>query len=41
MEVALINHLKEIEIENDCLKKMYAKEGLKSDILRDAMSKKW
>ncbi len=41
MDAALITRLKELEIENARLKKMYADECLKSDILQDAMSKKW
>ncbi len=41
MDAALITRLKELQIENARLKKMYADECLKSDILQDAMSKKW
>ncbi len=41
MDAALITRLKELEVENARLKKMYAEERLKSDILQDAMSKKW
>lgn len=41
MDAALITRLKELEIENARLKKMYADECLKSDILQDALSKKW
>jgi len=41
MDAALISRLKELEVENARLKKMYAEERLKSDILQDAMSKKW
>ena len=33
--------VKELEVENARLKKMYADECLKSDILQDAMTKKW
>jgi len=40
MDTALITRLKELEIENPRLKKMYADECLKSNILQDAMSKK-
>ena len=39
MDAALITRLKELEIENARLKKMYADECLKSDILQDAISK--
>jgi putative transposase len=41
MDAALISRLKELEVENTRLKKMYADECLKSDILQDAISKKW
>lgn len=41
MDASLITRLKELEAENTRLKKMYAEERLKSDILQDAMSKKW
>ena len=41
MDASLIARLKELEVENARLKKMYADECLKSDILQDAMSKKW
>ncbi len=41
MDASLITCLKELEAENARLKKMYAEERLKSDILQDAMSKKW
>ena len=41
MDATLISRLKELEVENARLKKMSADECLKSDILQDAMSKKW
>ena len=41
MDASLITRLKELEAENARLKKMYAEERLKSDILQDAMTKKW
>lgn len=41
MDASLITRLKELEAEKARLKKMYAEERLKSDILQDAMSKKW
>ena len=41
MDASLIARLKELEVENARLKKMYADECLKSDILQDAMTKKW
>ena len=40
MDASLISRLKELETENARLK-MYADECLKSDILQDAMTKKW
>ena len=39
MDAALISRLKKLEIENARLKKMYADECLKSNILQDAMLK--
>lgn len=41
MDASLMKRMKELESENHRLKKMYAEERLKSDILKDAMSKKW
>ena len=41
MDASLMKRMKELENENRRLKKMYAEERLKSDILKDAMSKKW
>ena len=41
MDASMMSRLKELEAENQRLKKMYAEERLKSDILQDAMSKKW
>ena len=41
MDASLIARLKALEVENARLKKMYADECLKSDILQDAMTKKW
>ena len=41
MDASLMKRMKELESENRRLKKMYAEERLKSDILKDAMSKKW
>ena len=36
-----IARMKELEAENARLKKMYAEERLKADILQEAISKKW
>ncbi len=33
--------LKELGVENAWLKKMYAEERLKSEILNEALTKKW
>jgi len=41
MSDAEIRRLKELEEENRRLKKMYAEERLKSEILTEAMAKKW
>ena len=39
MDVALLTRMKELESENARLKKMYADERLKSDILQEALRK--
>jgi putative transposase len=41
MDASLMTRLKELEDENRRLKKMYAEERLKAEVLKDAMSKKW
>ena len=41
MDASLMARLKELEDENRRLKKMYAEERLKADILQEAMAKKW
>ena len=41
MDVSMIARLKELEAENARLKKMYAEERLKADILKEAIEKKW
>lgn len=41
MDASLITSLKELEAENAKLKKMYAEERLKAEIIQEAMSKKW
>ena len=40
MELPMITRLKELELENTRLKKMYADERLKSEILREVLEKK-
>ena len=41
MDASLISRLKELETENARLKKMYADERLKAEIIQEAMAKKW
>ena len=41
MDASLMARMKELEEENRRLKKMYAEERLKSEIIQEAMSKKW
>lgn len=41
MDLPMITRLKELEQENSRLKKMYAEEKLKSEILKEAIEKKW
>ena len=38
---SLMKRMKELEDENRRLKKMYAEERLKSEIIQEAMAKKW
>ena len=37
----MVARMKELEIENARLKKMYAEERLKAEILNEARTKKW
>ncbi|KUJ86322.1 MAG: transposase IS3/IS911 family protein [Halomonas sp. 54_146] len=41
MDASMMARLKELEDENRRLKKMYAEERLKADILKEAIEKKW
>jgi putative transposase len=41
MDASLMARLKELEDENRRLKKMYADERLKAEIIQEALSKKW
>jgi putative transposase len=41
MDASLMARLKELEQENRRLKKMYAEERLKAEIIQEAMEKKW
>lgn len=41
MDVSLMARLRELEDENRRLKKMYAEEKLKAEIVQEALAKKW
>jgi putative transposase len=41
MDVSMMKRVKELEEENRRLKKMYAEERLKAEIIQEAMAKKW
>ena len=41
MDDSLMARMKELEDENRRLKKMYAKERLKAEIVAEALTKKW
>ncbi len=41
MDISMVKRLKELEAENARLKKMYAEERLKAEIVQDALEKKW
>ena len=41
MNASLMARLKELEAENARLKKMYAEERLKAEVIQEAMAKKW
>jgi putative transposase len=41
MDASLMSRMKELEDENRRLKKMYADERLKAEIIAEAMAKKW
>ena len=41
MDTSMIARMKELEAENTRLKKMYAEERLKAEILKEAIEKKW
>ena len=41
MDASLITRMKDLEEENRRLKKMYAEEKLKAEIIQEAMAKKW
>jgi len=41
MDASMMTRLKELEEENRRLKKMYAEERLKAEVIAEAMAKKW
>ena len=41
MDTSMMARVKELEFENARLKKMYAEERLKAEILNEALTKKW
>jgi len=41
MDASMMVRMKELEAENRRLKRMYAEERLKSEIIQEAMAKKW
>jgi len=41
MDASLMKRLKELEEENRRLKKMYAEERLKAELVQEALEKKW
>jgi len=41
MDASMMTRLKVLEEENRRLKKMYAEERLKAEIIQEAMAKKW
>ena len=41
MDASMIKRLKELEVENARLKKMYADVQLQNEVIKEAMEKKW
>jgi putative transposase len=41
MDASLMTRMKELEDDNRRLKKMYAEERLKAEVIQEAMAKKW
>lgn len=41
MDASLMSRMKELEEENRRLKKMYAEERIKAEIVQEALQKKW
>ena len=41
MDASLMGHMKDLEAENNRLKKMYADVQLQNDVIKEALAKKW
>lgn len=41
MDVSMMKRIKELEDENRRLKRMYAEEKLKAEVVKEALEKKW
>jgi putative transposase len=41
MDTSMMARMKELEVENARLKKMYIEEKLKAEIVTEALAKKW
>ena len=41
MDTSLMGRMKELEAENNRLKKMYADVQLQNDVIKEALAKKW
>jgi putative transposase len=41
MDASLMGRMKELETENNRLKKMYADVQLQNDVIKEALAKKW
>ena len=41
MDTSMMKRMKELEVENARLKRMYAEEKLKAEIVKEALEKKW
>ena len=41
MDASMMPEMRELKAENQRLKRMYAEERLKAEILKEAMEKKW
>jgi putative transposase len=41
MDASMVSQLKELQDENQRLKKMYADAQLSAELLKEALSKKW